>query len=94
MKLSEDQVVVDALKRILEDYGYLKYDEVGSRNRDFLRVKVTYLDAERDRSITDKICEKLAKTTGRHFRPVGIAKTDPNSNSDSDWTHFNIRVLH
>lgn len=28
MKLSEDREVVDALRRILEDYDGLKYDEV------------------------------------------------------------------
>ena len=37
MKLSEDQVVVDALKRILQNL--LGYDEVHSSDKDFLVVK-------------------------------------------------------
>ena len=90
MLLSENQAVVDALKKILEDYEYLEYDEEYSRNRDLLRVKVTDPNADRDISDAHDISRKLGQVTGRYFRSPGSAGSAPR-NPDTDWEGFNIR---
>ena len=89
MLLSENQSVVDALKKILEDYEYLEYDEEYSRNRDLLRVKVTDPKTDRDISDAHDISRILGISTGRDFRSPGSAGSGPR-NPDTDWGGFNI----
>lgn len=86
MKLSEDQEVVEALKFILEDYNYLEYDEVGSRNENYLKVKVTHRDAERDRSVVLRIIRALEKATNRRFRDTPTLYPH-----HKGWMFFTIR---
>ena len=90
MKLSEDREVVDELKRILEDYSYLKYDEVWSENRDILRVTVTK-NVDRDSSHARQIIKRLEQVTGKVFYPSGSVTTD-NADPDKDWDGFTIRM--
>ena len=90
MLLSENQAAVDALKKILEDYGYLEYDEEYSRNQDFLRVKVTNPKTDRDISDAHDISRKLGQVTGRYFLNPASVGSGPR-NPETDWTYFNIR---
>ena len=90
MLLSENQAVVDALKKILEYYEYLEYDEEYSRNQDFLRVKVTTPKTDRDISDAHDISRKLGQVTGRYFlNPASVGSGPRNPNTD--WAYFNIR---
>lgn len=90
MKLSENQEVVEALKRILlENYDYLGYDEVGSRSKDFLYVVVKEekcLDANRKKSDPDKIVNELKRQTGISFLYPRISGAHW-----AQWSHFTIR---
>ena len=90
MLLSENQAVVDALKKILEDYAYLEYDEESSRNQDFLRVKVTDPKTNRDISVARRISRELGISTGIDFLNPSSAGSGPR-NPNTDWTYFNIR---
>ena len=69
LKLSEDQVVVEALKHILEDYDFLEYDEVLSKNENYLRVKIIRRDMYRHSLLVvrPKIIRVLEKTTNKCF---------------------------
>ena len=91
MLLSEDQAVVDALKKILEGegYEYLEYDGEYSRNRDFLRVKVTDPKTDRDISDAHDISRKLGQVTGRYFLNPASVGSGPR-NPDTDWAGFSI----
>ena len=90
MLLSENQAVVDALKKILEDYECLEYDEEYSRNQDFLRVKVTDPKTDRDISGAHDISRKLGQVTGRYFlNPASVGSGPRNPNTG--WAYFNIR---
>ena len=90
MKLSEDREVVDALRRILEDYDGLKYDEVWSENLDILRITVTE-NVDRDSSHARQITKRLERATGRVFYPSGFITTG-NADPDKDWDGFTIRM--
>ncbi len=92
MKLSENQLVVDALKCILRnDYpNLLEYDEVHSSGKNSLIVKKVGKDRDVDSSVFLNIIQKLEKATGKRFDTPGSI-TDGQSNSDKDWHHFYIR---
>lgn len=92
MLLSEDQAVIDALKKILESegYEYLEYDEAYSRNQDLLSVKVTEAKPDRDIFDAHRISKELGQVTGRYFLSpaiIGSRRYNPNT----DWESFNIR---
>ena len=82
MLLSQDQVVVEALKRILEDYVYLKYDETHSNDK--LYVKQIGTSTNNDVWVPYDICEELGRVTGRKFVtfPFRLVR---------GWTHFYIQ---
>ena len=90
--LEHQQDPVTALKRILEDYDYLEYDERASEGIEKLRVKVTCLEAERDSAVMSHIKNKLERATGRFYVPI----LNPVSGSPSDeirdkkWTYFTL----
>ena len=71
MKLWQDQIVVDALKSILEAYPYLEYDEAETKrpsiyNKDMLKIKIK--DSRKiSASVGNKIASDLSKATGRKF---------------------------
>lgn len=88
--LSQDQAVVDALKKILEGYNYLEYDEVHSNNRDLLKVKLTRLDCKLDHHGAQQICKKLECATGKKICPPGITTTG-GVGLQAGGTYFNIR---
>lgn len=77
MKLAEDKQVVEALKKILEDYDYLEYDEFMSESGrsgalwtgDTLWIKVTDYDGKRNKGwgVPERICQELGKATNRKF---------------------------
>ena len=69
LKLSEDQVVVKALKHILEDYDFLEYDEILSKNENYLRVKIIRSDMYHYSFsvVRQKIIRVLEKTTNKCF---------------------------
>lgn len=90
MLLSENQAVVDALKEILEGYEYLEYDEEYSRNRDFLRVKVTDPETDRDISDAHSISRELGQVTEKYFLNPASVGSGPR-NPETDWAYFNIR---
>ena len=89
VRLWEDQEIVDPLKRILENYDYLEYDEASSKRTNGLRVKVTCLDADRDFSVTRHICRALEQATGRPFFVPG-AVTHGSQNWEKEWTFFTV----
>lgn len=95
MKLSEDQVVVDALKNILQnDYPYLlEYDEVHSSGENYLVIKKVGEDRAKgiDSAIFWNIIKKLENATGKWFTPPGMITTGIQSDPDKDWGHFVIR---
>ncbi len=94
MVLSEDQVVVDALKGILEnDYPYLlEYDEIHSSGKNHLIVKKVGEDLAKgtDSTICRNIIQKLQIATGRWFYTPG-SRTDGLSDSDKNWHRFLIK---
>lgn len=94
MKLLEHQEPVRALKDILENYDYLKYDEGGSSSIVKLRVKVkeTHLDAERDIAVADHIKKKLTHATGRYYVLIFNPKTGSplEDNRNKSWTYFTL----
>lgn len=92
MKLSEDQVVVEALKHILEHeiYYFLEYDEEGSKNKDYLCVKVIDRKIKRDHSITNFIRKELERKTQKSFYPI-TSVTNGSQDWNTAWTFFNIR---
>ena len=90
MKLSEGREVVDELRRILEGYDCLEYDEVWSENRDLLRVTVTK-NVDRDSLYARQIIKRLEQATGKVFYPPGFVTTG-NADPDKDWDGFTIRM--
>ena len=82
MKLSEDQEVVEALKRILENYDYLEYDKAHSSDK--LYVKQISTRTDNGTWVPYDICEKLGRVTGRRFVtfPFKLVR---------GWTHFYIQ---
>ena len=65
---------MDVLKRILENYDYLEYDEAGSqRSGCSLRVRVIKPSSENISSAIEKIRQKLNEETGRSFTMIGKA---------------------
>ena len=93
MKLTEDKQVVEALKKILEDYDYLEYDEIKSGCGGTLWIKVTNLDAKRDRGAPIKICSKLKEATNRKFSAPHGSWYEDNDNFDDVWDFIVIREV-
>jgi hypothetical protein len=92
MKLWQNEIIVNELKRILEKYDYLEYDEADSkRSGNGLKVKVTDAKAKRNSSVPCKICEELSKATGRSFSLPNILTNNPPQNPSTDWQFFYIR---
>ena len=95
MRLSENQVIVGDLKRILEDYDYLEYDEARpNRDKRFegLSIRVT-TNAERDVQVIVNICRKLEETTGRtYFFTYGGSYTGMD-NLEEVWSFFTLREM-
>lgn len=92
--LSEDIKVVNSLKRILDDYDYLEYNESKKyRNEDFLHVDV--IDEKPDCAKMDRIhiVRELERATGRYFR--GEYDSGPRDTRrgdlDKQWGYFRIR---
>lgn len=87
--LSQDTLVVNSLKCILDDYDYLEYNESKSRNEDFLHVDVTCYNTERPKSLMNDISTSLEHATGKRFRNYAIecGHILPHSN----WRWFRIR---
>ncbi len=76
MKLWQDKEVVNALRRILESYNCLVYDEAGSQRFGcLLRVRVIKPSSENISSIIETIRQKLKKETGRSFTMIGEASS-------------------
>lgn len=87
--LSGESDVVGALQQILEDYDYLEYDEAASKHSKGLRVIVTDLKADRDFSVTNRICRALEQATGRRFFVPGVV-TQGSQNWETEWTFFTV----
>lgn len=88
MLLSENRQVVGKLMLILENYDYLEYDKKGSKNKDFLKVKVVNLDAERHLHDVGNICRELEQVTEMRFYVRSYVNAGFRI---TEWTHFNIR---
>ena len=90
--LSQVTKVVDALKRILDDYDYLEYKESKSKNEDFLHVEV--IREKPDCANMDRIhiVRELEQSTGRFF---GVYDPGPRDSGrgdmDKQWGYFRIR---
>ena len=91
MLLSEDKFVVDSLKKILEDYESLKYDEVWSRGMDYLVVAKENPTEKIDLSIAHRISEALGNATNRTFLNPTSAGSGSSRNPYTDWSSFKIR---
>ena len=59
MNLSENQLIVNALKQILEYYDYLEYDESLSTGTNRLCLKVSHPDANYHLGVIKNICAQL-----------------------------------
>ena len=91
--LSQDAIVVNVLKRILEDYKYLEHNESKKyRNENFLHVDV--IGEKPDCANMDRIhiVGKLEQSTGRF---LGVYDPGPRDSGrgdmDKQWTYFRIR---
>ena len=91
MKLAEDKQVVEALKKILDDYDYLEYDEIMSGCSDTLNIKVTDLDAKRDEGVKIGICLKLEEATSRKFSAFHSSWYKDSDNFSDVWDNIVIR---
>ena len=92
-KLSQDTIVVNLLKRILEnaDYDYLAYNESKSKD-DFLYVDV--IDEKPDCANMDRIhiVRELEQSTGRFFGVYDSGPRDTRRGDlDKQWGYFRIR---
>ncbi len=87
MKLAEDRQVVEALKQILEGYGYLEYDEIWP-DCDELHIKVTALDAKRNGQIPIEIRLKLEDATNRKFSSPHGGPYEDSYDFDDGWDGF------
>ena len=98
MKLSEDTKVVNALKRILEDYSYLAYNVSRPRRIRESPEEVLHVDVINekpdcaDRDMRD-IVRKLEHTTGRCFKTgLGSGPRDSRlGDVDKQWGYFRMR---
>ena len=89
--LSQDTIVVNAIKRILEDYHYLEYNESKSSD-DFLYVDV--IDEKPDSADMDRIhiVRKLEQATRRFFGVYDPGARDSRRGDlDKQWGYFRIR---
>ena len=93
MQLWEDQKVVNALKQVLTNYGYLEYDEEVSKCTGGLNIIVTNLDAERDISVALKICKTLEQITGKHFSMPSF-NIHGRQDLNTKWTSFILHEQH
>lgn len=92
MLLSENRSVIDALKIILEDYPYLKYNEQRSEGEDYLYVEVTDRTARRDEDVIHRIHSRLRQTTGERFISPPIVGHG-HGHGHGSWSFFRIRKL-
>lgn len=98
MKLSENTKVVNALKRILEDYSYLAYNvsrpqRIRESPEEVLHVDVIDEKPDcADRDVKD-IIKKLEHTTGRCFKtcPGSGPRDFRLGDVDKQWGYFRIR---
>ena len=88
--LSENSQVVERLTRILESdlYDYLEYDRDGSKDKDFIQVKIVNIDVVPEIQEVGNICRELERMTGiklyvRLFGNTGFHPTE--------WTHFRLK---
>ena len=90
MLLSENNHIIEALKKILEDYSYLAYDQERSQGRDYLHVQVIDSTALRNEDIIHQIISALRQATGEKFMSPPIVGS---GRGDSDWPFFRIRKM-
>ena len=92
-KLSRDTIVVNSLKRVLDDYNYLEYNESKKyRNENFLHVDVIGEKPDCANMDRDHIVRELKQSTGRFFRVYGPGPIDSGRGDiDKQWTYFRIR---
>ncbi len=87
MKLAEDQQVVEALKQILEDYGYLEYDETWP-DLDELRIRVTASNAKRNLQVITEVYHRLQEATNRKFSSLHGGPYNDSDNFNEGWADF------
>ena len=93
-RLSQDTIVMNALKRILEDYEYLEFNESKKyRNEDFLHIDVSDEKPDCANMDRDRIVGELKKSTGRFFNgKYGSGPRDTRQgNLDKQWGYFRVR---
>ena len=93
MRLSENPKIVENLKRILQDYDYLEYDEMRpNRDKEFEGLSIRVIsDAERDVQVIVDICHRLEKATDRnYFFSYGGSYTGAD-NLEEVWSFFTLR---
>lgn len=93
MQLWEDQKVVNALKLVLTNYGYLEYDEEVSKRTGGLNIIVTNLDAERDISVAVSIYKTLEQITGKHFSMPAF-NIHGRQDLNTKWASFTLYEQH
>ena len=76
MKLWQNNEIVNALKRILESYNCLQYDEAGSQRFGCrLRLRIINPNSKNISSVIQTIRQKLNEETGRSFNMIGKASS-------------------
>lgn len=93
-RLSQDTIVVNVLKQILEGYEYLEFNESKKyRSENFLHIDVSDEKPDCANMDRDRIVGELEKSTGRFFR--GVYDSGPRDTCrgdlDKQWGYFRIR---
>ena len=83
-----------ALNFILASYDYLEYDEINSEGIVKLRVKVkdTFLQAERDSEVMHRIKNELESATGRFYVPIlnPVSGLPSEEIREKKWRYFTL----
>ena len=90
-KLGENSESI--LDGILQDYPYLKYDELYSKPPDVLKCRVADPKTPRQAEDIFEIARRLRSATGESYIVVYGGSSSTGDNLDEVWTRFSLRKL-
>ncbi len=90
-KLGENSESI--LDGILQDYPYLKYDELYSKPPDVLKCRVADPKTPRQAEDIFEIERKLRSATGENYIVAYGGSSSSGDNLDEVWTRFSLRKL-
>ena len=92
-ELGQEPDTARILRRILEDYAYLAYDESSSKPPDVLKCRVTKPKSPRDVEDIFEIAHRLRIATRENYIVAYGGSSSPGDNPDEVWTRFSLRKL-